>query len=95
MRLTLVSNHRNLEVRQHARFIYHCDGADHKPHPPSPQCEKRILKGDMYVAQVEWQQQHGRAVPLMKVDIGKFCVHCALSAFVDIKIDSRQEVARA
>lgn len=86
MRLTLVSNHRNLEVRQHARFSYACSSADRKPHPPSLSCEKRIEKGDMYVAVVAWEPAAGRAVPLMKVDKSKFCVHCALSSFVDLKI---------
>lgn len=90
MRLTLVSNHRNLEVRKQARFSYHCDGKSRLPVkglPNVPECSGRISKGEMYVALVEWLPQSGRAVPLsVKTDTGKYCAHCALALFHDIKV---------
>ena len=94
MPLTLHSNHKHLEVRQHARFTYACDG---KPSIPvkddgSQTCSLVINKGDQYVAAIDWKPQRGRAVPLTKVDIGKYCVHCALRKFVDIKIGETHAV---
>jgi hypothetical protein len=84
MPLQLVSNHRLLEVRGHARHSYRCDGFEHSPSPASPSCDKVIQKGQQYVAKVEWQ--HVGFGELRKADIGKFCAHCALVLFVDIKI---------
>jgi hypothetical protein len=90
MPLELVSNHRLLEVRQHARFSYRCDGFEHLPSRASPTCERVIAKGHMYVAKVEWRKDrrdpYAGASLDTKVDIGKFCAHCALALFVDIKI---------
>lgn len=81
MRLTLVSNHRNLEVRHHARFSYRCSGGK------SPSCTGQILKNELYVARIEWTPQRGRAIPLsIKTDVGKYCAHCALAHFTDIRI---------
>jgi len=86
MPLQLVSNHRLLEVRQHARHSYRCDG-HHKDFPnlsSSPECEAVIQKGKMYVAKVEWEPQ--KIGPHRKIDAGKYCAHCALALFADIKI---------
>jgi hypothetical protein len=87
MPLTLHSNHRNLEIRPHAKFPYKCSGArDHPERSASPECTRFIPKGALYVAEVHWVP---RAVPRgtnVKMDKGKFCVHCALAKFVDIKI---------
>jgi hypothetical protein len=97
MPLSLHSNHRNLEVRPHARFNYKCDGArDHPERSASPECSRFIHKGQLYVAQTEW-------VPLplprlgvnVKKDVGKFCIHCALAKFVDIKIGAAHAPAVA
>jgi hypothetical protein len=85
MPLTLVSNHRNLEIRNHSRYTYLCDGG------LSPTCSEFIRKGDQYVAQVEWRV--ARVVPSVKIDTGKFCVHCALTKFVDIKIAGGHDAA--
>lgn len=87
LRLTLVSKHRNLEVRNRARFTYACDGRPNLPIKGQVSgCVGRIAKGEMYVARIEWAPQRGRAVPLVKTDTGKYCAHCALALFTDIKI---------
>ncbi len=86
MPLTLRSNHPLLEVRAHARLMYRCDGSPMR-RLRSEQCITFIQKGEMYVAEIKWLPRGIRGC-LVKTDIGKYCAHCALKHFVDIKIAS-------